>query len=162
MTKLDNDEQINEITLNAQLCFAIYKNSNKIGRLYRQYLQPFDLTLPLYLAMIVLWEHAPCHVGHIVQALDLETSTVTPLLKRLQALGYVSRTRDLSDERKVTITLTTQGHALRSQALAIRTDFVDRAGMPHDKLIELRTTLHHLSDVIDDLIASGPAPRHRS
>lgn len=150
------------LTLEAQLCFAVYKNSNKIARLYRQYLQPFGLTFPLYLVMIVLWERAPCHVGHIVQALDLETSTVTPLLKRLQALGYVSRTRDQSDERKVTITLTAQGHGLRNEAVAIRTDFIDRSGMPYDKVAELRTTLHHLSGILDDLMGSGREASRRS
>ena len=161
IAKVENDGR-GDLSLDAQLCFAVYKNSNKIARLYRQYLQPFGLTFPLYLVMIVLWERAPCQVGLIVQALDLETSTVSPLLKRLQGLGYVSRARDQLDERKVTVTLTDQGHALRSEAIAIRTDFIERSGMAYAKAAELRTTLHHLSGIIDDLMALGQEPSRRS
>ena len=161
IANVENDDRSN-LTLDAQLCFAVYKNSNKVARLYRKYLQPFSLTFPLYLVMIVLWERAPCHVGLIVQALDLETSTVTLLLKRLQGLGYLSRTRDQLDERKVTIALTAQGHALRNEALNIRTDFIDRSGIPYEKATELRATLHNLSDIIDDLMKSRREPSRRS
>ena len=148
----EGDDRKKDITLDAQLCFAIYKSSNKIGRLYRQYLQPFDLTFPLYLVLIVLWERAPCNVGDVVQALDLETNSVTPLLKRLQALGYVTRERDSADERKVIIELTNKGHGLREMEIGIRTDFLDRSGVDYDKIIELRSVLHHLSDIIENLM----------
>lgn len=159
----EGDDRRKDITLDAQLCFAIYKSSNKIGRLYRQYLQPFDLTFPLYLVLIVLWERAPCNVGDVVQALDLETNSVTPLLKRLQALGYVTRERDNTDERKVTIALTEKGHGLRDMAIGIRTDFLDRSGVDYDKIVELRSALHHLSNILEDLMlpkghARTPAP----
>ena len=66
IARVENDGR-GDLSLDAQLCFAVYKNSNKIARLYRQYLQPFGLTFPLYLVMIVLWERAPCQVGLIVQ-----------------------------------------------------------------------------------------------
>lgn len=161
-SELPKNEHKGDVTLDGQLCFAIYKNSNKLARLYREHLKPHGLTFPLYLVLIVLWEHAPCPVGRIVQELDLETSTVTPLLKRLQALGYVSRTRDHSDERRVTITLTEQGHALRARAVAMRTEIVERTGMTYEKIVELRTTLHLFSDVIDDLMAPKRASGRKS
>lgn len=101
------------------ICFALYSAGHAFTRLYKPLLDPLGLTYPQYLVMAVLWEKDDRPVGEIGEKLLLESSTLTPLLKRLEALGHVGRTRDPADERVVRIRLTPQGSALREAARPI-------------------------------------------
>ncbi|MBN9268669.1 MAG: MarR family transcriptional regulator, partial [Mesorhizobium sp.] len=87
--------------LDQQLCFALYSASGLMTKLYRPLLDPLGLTYPQYLAMLALWERAPSTVGELGEALGLDSATLTPLLKRMEAGGLVTRRRDPEDERRV-------------------------------------------------------------
>ena len=102
-----------------QFCFPIYSLSKSITNHYRPLLKALDLTYPQYLVMLVLWEKSPQTVGTLGDFLDLDTGTLTPLLKRLEAKGFVHRERATQDERVVQISLTAKGDALKLQAATI-------------------------------------------
>lgn len=103
-------------TLDQQLCFEIYAASHAFTKLYKPLLDPMGLTYPQYLVMLLLWERDDRPVGDLGQALALESSTLTPLLKRMEAAGHVIRQRDPKDERRVRIRLTEAGWALQERA----------------------------------------------
>lgn len=105
-----------ELALDRQICFSLYAASNLFNRLYVPVLGELGLTYPQYLAMLVLWQHEPQTVGELGARLYLDSSTLTPLLKRMEAAGLVTRTRDPADERRVIVRLTDQGRALRARA----------------------------------------------
>lgn len=114
--------------LDGQLCFALYSAANLTTRLYRPLLEPLGITYPQYLALMALWERAPRSVGELGEALGLDSGTLTPLLKRLEAGGFVTRTRDARDERRVLVGLTPAGADLRARAAAIPETL--RCGLP--------------------------------
>ncbi|TIX70822.1 MAG: MarR family transcriptional regulator [Mesorhizobium sp.] len=101
--------------LDQQLCFALYSASGLMTKLYRPLLDPLGLTYPQYLAMLVLWERAPSTVGALGEALGLDSATLTPLLKRMEASGR----RDVADERRVLVEPTAKGEALRERAARV-------------------------------------------
>jgi len=109
------------LKLDNQLCFSLYSTQLAMNKLYRKLLKPLQLTYPQYLVMLVLWEQDQQTVSEIGQRLALDSATLTPLLKRLEAAGLVSRRRDAADERQVVIGLTDAGQALRGQAAGIPT-----------------------------------------
>jgi DNA-binding MarR family transcriptional regulator len=138
-------EPVEALRLDRQLCFALYGAANRVTRLYRPLLDALGLTYPQYLAMLVLWEASPRTVGALGEALDLESSTLTPLLKRLEAQGLVARARDPEDERRVVITLTDAGAALRDKAKAVPEQLFCKLNMPLDELGDLRERLKVLA-----------------
>jgi DNA-binding MarR family transcriptional regulator len=103
-------------TLDDQLCFAIYSANAAINRMYRPHLSKLGLTYPQYIALLALWETDDVTVGALGKRLFLDTNTLTPLLKRLETMGHLTRTRDKADERVVRIRLTDQGRALQAEA----------------------------------------------
>lgn len=107
------------LLLDRQLCFPLYAATNLLNRLYGPVLKPLGLTYPQYLVMLVLWEEEPQTVGALGARLYLDSGTLTPLLKRMEQAGLVSRTRDAGDERRVLIGLTERGRALRAEALHV-------------------------------------------
>lgn len=111
--------QADWLALDRQLCFALYSASLAMTKAYKPLLDPLGLTYPQYLVMLVLWEGDGVTVGQVGERLNLDSGTLTPLLKRLQALGLLQRTRDAADERRVLLQLTTAGRSLRAQALAV-------------------------------------------
>jgi DNA-binding MarR family transcriptional regulator len=117
-TRLDLDEF---------LCFAIHSTAQAIGRANKPVLDKLGLTYSQFLVMLVLWAEDDQTVGGIGDRLFLESNTLTPLLKRLEAGGYIRRVRDAADERQVRIRLTEQGQSLREAAKAARIDWIDRA-----------------------------------
>jgi len=133
------------LRLDNQLCFALYAASGLVTRAYRPLLEPLGLTYPQYLVMLALWEQAPRTVKALGQALELDSGTLTPLLKRLEAAGFVTRTRDAQDERRVQIALTEAGEALREKAAEVPTALACQLQLPLDDIIELRTTLQDLA-----------------
>ena len=114
--KIDPDQAL---LLDNQLCFALYSASLAMTRLYKQLLAELGLTYPQYLAMLVLWERDGLMVSELGERLGLDSGTLTPLLKRLEALELVARIRAVEDERRVHITLTAAGRKLRTRALKI-------------------------------------------
>ncbi len=107
------------LQLDNQLCFALYSTSLAMTKLYKPLLDDLGLTYPQYLAMLVLWEKDGLTVSELGERLYLDSGTLTPLLKRLEASGFISRLRDVEDERRVHITLTAVGRKLKGQAAKI-------------------------------------------
>lgn len=138
-------EAVEALRLDRQLCFALYGAANRVTRLYRPLLDALGLTYPQYLAMLVLWEASPRTVGALGEALDLESSTLTPLLKRLEAQGLIARARDPEDERRVIVTLTPAGAALRDRAKAVPEQLLCLLDLPLSELGDLRERLKKLA-----------------
>ncbi|KOR45414.1 MarR family transcriptional regulator [Xanthomonas oryzae] len=132
------------LQLDNQLCFALYSTNLAMHKLYRGLLKALDLTYPQYLVMLVLWETDERSVSEIGERLYLDSATLTPLLKRLQAVGLVSRTRAVNDERQVIIALTETGRALRSRAGAVPEQVVCASARSLDELRQLKQELEKL------------------
>lgn len=130
--------------LDRQLCFPLYAASRLVTRLYQPMLDPLGLTYPQYIVLMILWEDAPCPVSHIGKRALLNTNTLTPLLKRLEQLGYVQRQRSKADERIVEISLTDTGSALKQQCACIPAELVQTLGMPLEKLATLKVLVDEL------------------
>lgn len=126
-----------ELLIENQLCFTIYACSREITKLYQPYLDKIGLTYSQYLVMLVLWERQQCTVKEIGEALFLDSGTLTPLLKRLQAAGLIIRERSMQDERKVLISLTKQGWALQSDAVCIPGKMMEETTLTNNESIEL-------------------------
>ena len=144
-TDKTSGEPVEALRLDRQLCFALYGAANRVTRLYRPLLDAMGLTYPQYLAMLVLWEASPRTVGALGEALDLESSTLTPLLKRMEAQGLVARARDPEDERRVIVTLTEAGAALREQAKSVPEKLFCQLALPLEELGDLRERLKTLA-----------------
>ncbi|MFG1946365.1 MarR family winged helix-turn-helix transcriptional regulator [Nonomuraea sp. NPDC048826] len=129
------------LALDRQVCFALSVASRSVISLYRPLLQPLGLTHPQYLAMLALWEHEPLSVKELGELLQLDAGTLSPLLKRLQALGYIHRERSSADERALVLTLTPEGRRLREQAEKIPPAIIARLGMSLDELQDLHQSL---------------------
>ncbi|MGW3349849.1 MarR family winged helix-turn-helix transcriptional regulator [Nonomuraea rubra] len=129
------------LALDRQVCFALSIASRSVIALYRPLLQPMGLTHPQYLAMLALWEREPLSVKELGELLQLDPGTMSPLLKRLEALGYIRRERSSKDERALAVTLTPEGRALRAQAEKIPPAIVDRLGMSLGELQDLHESL---------------------
>ncbi|MDB6063494.1 MAG: MarR family transcriptional regulator [Verrucomicrobiaceae bacterium] len=137
------------LKLDNQLCFALYALSNRITRLYQPLLAELGITYPQYLVLLVLWEHDARSVGELGRALDLDSGTLTPLLKRMESNGFVSRLRDADDERRVVVSLTTAGLKLREHALEIPGALACQIDLPLSELSALRIQLQHLRQTIE-------------
>ena len=133
------------LLLDEQLCFALYSASNHIIRAYRGPLAGIGLTYPQYLTMLVLWQHGEQSVKGLSDRLLLDSSTLTPLLKRLEAAGLINRQRDRSDERVVRVALTPQGQALRSRAAQIQRRVAEKTRLSNQGFIQLRAQLNELT-----------------
>jgi MarR family transcriptional regulator, organic hydroperoxide resistance regulator len=119
------------------LCFSIYSASHAFTRAYQPLLQKFDLTYPQYIALVVLWENDGQTVGQLGAKLFLQSNTLTPLLKRLEKLGYVQRSRDPADERQVRINLTEAGRKLRTRAAHVPGSIRDATGLERKQIKQL-------------------------
>ncbi|PPT75569.1 MarR family transcriptional regulator [Xanthomonas arboricola pv. populi] len=132
------------LQLDNQLCFALYSANLAMHKLYRGLLKTLDLTYPQYLVLLVLWETDGRSVSEIGERLYLDSATLTPLLKRLQAAGLVTRTRAASDERQVIIALTDTGRALRAKAGAVPEQVLCASACSLDQLRQLKQQLETL------------------
>lgn len=122
--------------LDQQLCFALYSASGLMTRLYRPLLDPLGLTYPQYLVMLALWQRSPCTISEIGETLGLDSATLTPLIKRMEAGGLVTRRRDAADERRVLVEPTAKGEALRARIKDVQAALA--CGMPLERA-ELKT-----------------------
>jgi DNA-binding MarR family transcriptional regulator len=127
------------------LCFAVYSAGHAFNRLYRPLLDRLGLTYPQYLAMVALWEADDRTVGELGERLGLESNTLTPLLKRLQAMGLVDRTRDPQDERVVRLRLTDKGRALEGPACAVPAELLAASGLDLSAVTRIRGELAALN-----------------
>lgn len=132
------------LKLDNQLCFALYSTSLAMTKLYKPLLDQLGLTYPQYLAMLALWEQDGVTVGELGARLCLDSGTLTPLLKRLEAGGWIARTRAADDERRVLVTLTPEGRGRRKQAVAIPKQLASAIACSAQELGELRQRLHEL------------------
>ncbi len=130
--------------LDEQLCFALYSTGLALNKVYRKLLGPLGLTYPQYLVMLVLWERDNVTVSEIGERLFLDSATLTPLLKRLESAGLITRTRARDDERQVIIELTAQGRQLKTQAKSVPTELFCAAECSADELISLKQQLESL------------------
>jgi MarR family transcriptional regulator, organic hydroperoxide resistance regulator len=129
------------LALDRQVCFALAATSRSVIAMYRPVLEPMGLTHPQYLVMLALWERSPRTVRDIADALYLDSATLTPLLKRLEAVGYVTRERNPTDERRLSVELTPKGRALRAEAERVPGQIVERLGMSVADLEAVRDRL---------------------
>lgn len=129
------------LKLDNQVCFALVTAARNVVSIYRPILEPLGLTHPQYLVMLALWEQAPRSLRELADELALEPATLSPLVKRLQAQGLVAKTRRASDQRVLEIELTDAGRALRSRALEVPAQVMQRTGMDAPQLAALRDSL---------------------
>ena len=132
------------LALDRQVCFALAVASRNVIGLYRPLLEPMGITHPQYLVMLALWEEAPLKVSELARRLSLEPATLSPLLKRLEASGMVTRERNPRDDRALAVSLTTKGVEARAQAEQIPPAILDRLNMSLGELEELRDGLTRL------------------
>jgi DNA-binding MarR family transcriptional regulator len=142
MTQAD---RVRASVLDEQLCFALYTASRAMTSCYRPMLDAMGLTYPQFLVLLVLWERGDSSVTGIGTALQLETGTLSPLLKRLETTGFITRTRQAEDERSVVVGLTDAGQALEERAATVQREVSDATGMTDDEIVALRATLHRLT-----------------
>lgn len=132
------------LLLDNQLCFALYSASLAMTKLYKPLLDELGLTYPQYLVLLVLWEKDGLMVSELGQRLSLDSGTLTPLLKRLDAAGLIARIRDIQDERRVHITLTAAGRKLRTRAQKIPGCILDAAQCSIPDLVQLTRQVQDL------------------
>ncbi|GCD88682.1 MarR family winged helix-turn-helix transcriptional regulator [Nocardioides sp. LS1] len=133
-------------SLEEQLCFDLYAASRAVTNAYRPVLRELGLTYPQYLVMLVLWEHGTCTVRDLADVLRLDHGTLTPLLRRMEANGVVTRRRADLDERFVEVALTESGEAMRRHASRIHCDMKDLLGLTPDEFGALQATLRLLTE----------------
>jgi MarR family transcriptional regulator, organic hydroperoxide resistance regulator len=138
-------EELDPLALENQVCFALAVAARTVISVYRPLLEPMNLTHPQYLVMLALWQDAPLSVTELSRRLELDPGTLSPLLKRLEAAGYLTRERDPGDERSLAVRLTPAGVALRARAEQIPPAVVERLDM---ELGELRDLHGALTEVI--------------
>ncbi|MDW3204122.1 MAG: MarR family transcriptional regulator [Alphaproteobacteria bacterium] len=128
------------------LCFSVYSTSHAFNRIYKPMLDELGLTYPQYLVLVALWEQDDRTVGDLGRTLQLESNTLTPLLKRLETAGHVVRRRDLNDERQVRVSLTESGRTMKSRATEIPVCILDSIGVDLEELQDLQHRITALRD----------------
>ncbi|MGK2866374.1 MAG: MarR family winged helix-turn-helix transcriptional regulator [Mycobacterium sp.] len=135
--------------LDEQLCFALYSASRAVTAAYRPLLDELGITYPQYLVLLVLWEEQECSVGHLGHRLHLDSGTLSPLLKRLESSGLVTRQRAADDERRVEVSLTSAGRALERRAACLPERLLTPGSASADDIAALRDVLHGLVDQLN-------------
>ncbi len=138
--------------LDNQICFAVYSAAHAFNRVYKPLLDRLGLTYPQYLVMLVLWERDDVPVKDIGEKLFLDSGTLTPLLKRLEAAHLVKRTRSREDERQVLIALTPQGHALKEKARAVPQSILAASDCSVSELVAMKDEIVALRDRLNAVI----------
>ncbi|WP_457033144.1 MarR family winged helix-turn-helix transcriptional regulator [Kitasatospora sp. P5_F3] len=149
MTELTEVPDAELLRLDRQICFTVQAASRAFNGVYRTLLKDLGLTYPQYLVMLVLWEHGDLPVKQIGEYLRLDSGTLSPLLKRLEATGYVQRTRSAEDERSVTIRLTDTGAGLRDQALCVPRGIIEASDLSAAEATTLRALLVRVTGSLD-------------
>ncbi|WP_328823514.1 MarR family winged helix-turn-helix transcriptional regulator [Metallococcus carri] len=142
-------ESDDPLALENQVCYCLALAARGVIGAYREVLEPLGLTHPQYLVMLVLWEREPRSNRELAQALRLDPGTLSPLLKRLEAAGYVTKERSQGDERTLAVRLTRAGKALRDKAIHVPEIMIRRLGLEGMDLVKLNQTLRTLVDGAD-------------
>jgi MarR family transcriptional regulator, organic hydroperoxide resistance regulator len=143
--------------LGSMLCFTVYSTAHAFNRAYKPLLDALGLTYPQYLTMFALWEHDDLSVKELGELLHLDSGTLTPLLKRLEATGLVRRARDPADERSVRISLTSAGLAMRSKERTVHEGLMSTCGHTAEELKALTAQLVRVRDILDAAAAARAA-----
>jgi DNA-binding MarR family transcriptional regulator len=145
----DNDmTSANAAGVDEFLCFAVYSANHAFNRVYKPLLDEIGLTYPQYLVMVSLWQRDDQTVGELGEKVFLESSTLTPMLKRLEGMGYIARVRDKQDERQVRVSLTSEGKALRQKALCVPQNILEATGLTEGDLKKLKNEIAHLRNTL--------------
>lgn len=143
-----NGNKYDIIKLDNQVCFSLYAASREIIKLYKPVLDKFNLTYTQYIAMLVLWEDEKSTVKDIGKRLHLDSGTLTPLLKKIESMGLITRYRDIKDDRVVVVELTEKGRSLKNDILEVPNEIVCKVNMPIEKLGILKK---HLDELLKNL-----------
>jgi MarR family transcriptional regulator, organic hydroperoxide resistance regulator len=143
------------LALENQVCFALVTAARNVVSIYRPILEPLGLTHPQYLVMLALWEQSPRSLGDLAEVLALEPATVSPLVKRLEAQGVVTRSRREANQRVLDVGLTVAGRRLRERALQVPLHVMERVGTDAAALLSLRDALAPLAGARTDRIAGA-------
>lgn len=138
----------NKLPLDSQLCFSLYAASIAVNRTYKPMLDAFGLTYPQYLVLSTLWEQDGLPVSSIADRLSLESSTITPLVKRLETAGLLTRERNPKDERQVIVSLTAKGRSLKEKTACLTDTLLERSGLTPDQLSNLNRQVRKLRDAL--------------
>lgn len=130
--------------LDALLCFAVYSTGLAFNRVYRRPLERLGLTYPQYLVMAALWSEDGATVGQLGERLSLDSNTLTPLIKRVEAMGLVTRRRSTTDERRVVVTLTDEGRAMQAEAGGVTACIAEAVGLAEADLLRLNAEIRAL------------------
>lgn len=142
-------------SLDNQLCFSLYAASIAMSRVYKPMLDKVGITYPQYLVLHALWDADDRTIGALADRLALESSTITPLVKRLEAAGFVTRARDPDDERHVRVRLTEKGDTLRGESACIGEAVLERTGLSLDQAMGLTGQMHDLRASLSKPLASA-------
>jgi len=137
------------LKLENQLCFALYDASRKVTQLYRSHLKEMNLTYPQYLVIMVLWERGRLTVKELGDRLNLDSGTLTPLLKRLEKGDFLTRTRSKKDERELIVSLTEKGKSISNNADCIPEKLLCSFGLPTEKVFQLRDDLQEFCTSVE-------------
>jgi MarR family transcriptional regulator, organic hydroperoxide resistance regulator len=140
------------------LCFALYAASRAAIDVYRPFLDKLEITYPQYLVMLLLWEQDPRTIKELGNALYLDSGTLSPLLKRLEKRGLISRQRDIQDERLVNISLTVEGRALKKRVRDLPETLFCQVGLPLEDFASLIDRLHNLTDQLKAVQEAAKKP----
>ena len=146
---MSSDPDLPTLLLRNQVCFPLYSAANAVVRAYRPLLDELGITYLQYMVLMLLWEESPQNVKTLGQSLNLDSGTLTPLLKRLEAKGLVERRRSPEDERVRVISITPQGQALRARAADIPAQLACSIGLPAEKARQLKVLCEELLQAID-------------
>ena len=138
----------NKLPLDSQLCFSLYAASIAVNRTYKPMLDALGLTYPQYLVLSTLWEQDELPVSSIADRLSLESSTITPLVKRLETAGLLTRQRNPKDERQVIVSLTAKGRSLSEKTACLTDALLERSGLTPDQLTKLNGEVRKLRDAL--------------
>lgn len=142
--RMSLDQPATDLHLDAQLCFRLYRGERSLLGTYRELLDDLGLTYPQYLVMLVLWEEDNLPVSQIGARLSLDSGTLSPLLRRMETAGWLSRTRDGADERVVRVALTGEGVALKQRAAGVPRSLAERSGLDAEESATLARLLDKL------------------
>jgi len=145
------------LKLDNQLCFALYVSSKEIIRKYKPFLDPLGLTYTGYITLMALWETDNITVKNLGKKLYLDSGTLTPLLKKLETLGYLERTRSISDERNVYVTLTSKGYELKSAVVHIPRELICSSSIDVENALQLLPILRQFMKQIADETKRSPS-----
>ena len=137
-------EKYEGLKLKNQLCFPLYACAKEIVRMYKPFLEEIDLTYTQYITMLVLWEHGALNVKHLGECLFLDSGTLTPLLKKLEAKGYLERKRSREDERNLMVCITKKGEKLKERAVSIPQQMGSCVRLDTEEIMQLQRLLYKI------------------